>query len=78
LNWLMPGRVEPYFYKSLRVRIRQRLDEDAVHHAENGRRTPDAKCQRQGGYGGEAPIAAQLAQAIADVIDEDLHKVPNA
>ena len=46
------------------MRIGQRLDEDAVHNAEDGCRAPDAKCQRQGGYGGEAPIAAQLAQSV--------------
>jgi hypothetical protein len=40
------------------VRIGQGLKEDAVNHAENGCRPPDAKYQRQGGYGGEAPIAA--------------------
>ena len=60
------------------MRIGQRLEDDAVHHAEDGGRPADAKCQRQDGYGGEAPIAAQLAQAIADVPCEALHKVSSA
>jgi hypothetical protein len=72
------GKVEPYFYESRRVRIGQRLDEDAIHYAEDRCRPTDAEGQRQGGYCCEAPIAQQLTQPIANVPGENLHNVPGA
>ena len=54
--------------------IRQRAQQNSVHNAEDRRRRADAECQRDDRDSGKAGTLAQHAQAIANVLKQDLHR----
>ena len=60
------------------VAIRQRAQEHAVHHAENGRVGADAESQGENRHAGKARVLHQHANAVADVLHQRLHRAPGA
>ena len=52
----------------VRVLERQRTQQDAVDHAENGRVGADAECQRDHGNCSEAGAFVELSQRVAKVL----------
>jgi hypothetical protein len=53
---------------------RQRLEQEAVDHREDGRVHADAERQRQHRHCGKARVGAQLAQGVSHVVLEEAHE----
>src|SRR5262249_32041768 len=64
---------EPHVHHSVRSRVRIRIHQDRVHHAEDRRGRPDAECQRSNRGERESWILEQLTQTITEVLKEGLH-----
>ena len=63
-------------HQSVGLRVRQRLEQHAVHDAEDRGVRADAECQRQHRHGGERRRPPEHAQRIRDIlaeIREELH-----
>ena len=60
------------------VGIRERPQQDAVHHAENGRIRADTQRQRQHRDGGEAGVFPQCPESVAQVLREAAQQTPSA
>ena len=61
-------------YESLWVGKRQRAQQHSIHRAEDGRIRANPKRKGENGDGGEAWIAAELAEAVAEVLPEFLEQ----
>jgi hypothetical protein len=64
-----PVRIEhPDVVQALRIPERQRLEEHAVHHGEDGAVGADAQRERRDGDGREPRRAPQRPDGVADVL----------
>jgi hypothetical protein len=68
-----PLPVVPDHHHPLRLRVRERAEEDAVDDAEDRRVRPDAQRQRQHRHGREAGAPTEGAPGVADVLKESVH-----
>ncbi len=55
------------------MRIRQRLQQDGVHHAEDGRRGSQPECKHEHSDGGEGRSPPQLVESEVYVFEEAGH-----
>jgi hypothetical protein len=60
----------------LAVRIRQRFEQHAVYHAEDGGIGADTEAERQDREHGERPVLPQCAERDPDVLYGLLHREP--
>ena len=60
-------------YQPLRMRIRQRTQQNCIHHAENGGVGPDSDGENQYGNKRESGIFSQYAKSKANVLNESFH-----
>lgn len=61
------------YNQSLCIPHRQRLQQNRVHHAEDGRVRADAQHQRENRDGGHPEVLTECARSVADVVPEGLH-----
>jgi hypothetical protein len=60
------------------MRIRQRAQQDCIHHAEDGSVGPDSDGENQYGDKRESGIFSQHAKGKANVLNESFHTSPYA
>jgi hypothetical protein len=64
---------EHHLHQPMRLAVRQRLQQDAVHHRKNGRVGPDSEGQRRNGNDGETGTLGQLPRRLSNVQQQNLH-----
>src|ERR1700737_909440 len=73
---VLPG--VPDHEDAARLRVRQRLEQDGIDRAKDGRRAANAERQYHDDRRGEARSLAQLAQRVANVLDHAAHACTSA
>src|SRR6266478_1134511 len=74
---LAPLRImDKYRIESLRIRVREGLHKDVVHHAENRRRRSDSQRQRKYGDHRKSWRLAKVPHGMPDVVPKRLHVHP--
>ena len=71
-----PGLIRVFdfdHHQTVRVRVRERFEQDVVDHAENGGGRTDAESQSKNGDEGEAGIFYQCPPAVRKILPESSH-----
>src|ERR1700730_12151071 len=73
LRYTDPRRTEPQNCQPVGLGIRQRLEKQGVHHAEDGGVRADADREREHDHAGQREVLAEYAEGVAEVLQHQLH-----